>query len=133
MIPALHARIGYRGSSLLAFAVVDFIWAAYLIVGPAGGTQVWFGAILPIGFWAAMWIVVGVICAIYAFRRDDRHGFEAAICIKVVWSLGCLMGCVLGDVPLGAVGIWLGFAWFVWRISGWPEPRKISEDHPRDL
>lgn len=125
-------HVGYRGSSLLGFAVVDFVWAAYLVVGPPNSTREWFAAVVPIGWWAAVWALVGVVCAVFAFRHDDRHGFEAAIGIKVVWGLGCLIGWVMADVTLGAVGIWLGFAWFVWRISGWPEPRPVGEDRSRD-
>lgn len=128
----IRPHVGNRGSCLLAFAAVDVVWAVYLLTSPESATTRWFDAVIPIEFWAGVWVAVGLLCTIFAFRRDDHVGFVAAIGIKIVWGTGCLMGWALSDVPLGAVGIWTGFAWLVWRISGWAEPQVISEDQPRE-
>lgn len=132
MVRKLNTRVGNRGSCLLAFAAVDILWAIYLLTAPASATTAWFDAVVPIGIWAALWAAVGAVCLVCAFVEDDRFGYIAAIGIKIVWGLGCFIGWVMADVSLGAVAIWLGFAWLVWRISGWPEPPMIGEDRQRD-
>jgi len=132
VIHGFHRRIGYRDSFLAAFAAVDFVYAAWLLTGEPSGTTAWFDAVVPIHFWAAAWVAVGIVCLFHAFRDDNLPGFYAAISIKVVWGLGCLFGWVLGDVPLSSIGIWGFFAWSVWRLSGWPEPAPVGEDRDRD-
>lgn len=132
MILKLHRSVGYRGSFLVAFALVDFVYGIWLLTGPASGTTAWFNAVVPIAFWAVAWITVGSICLFYAFRRPSLPGFYAAISIKVVWGLGCLFGLFLGDVPLSSIGIWGFFTWAVWRIAGWPEPAEMGKDRDHD-
>lgn len=127
----LHPHVGNRGSCLMAFAALDFVYATYLVTS-SGSTQKWFNAVVPIACWAAAWAAVGALCLISAFRENDMIGYTAAIGIKVIWGLGCLIGWAMSDVTLGSVGIWLGFAWLVWRISGWPEAAPIGEDQGRD-
>lgn len=131
---AISKALGFRGSFLLAFAFIDLLYAASL-ANTAGtpidgnATYRWFAAVMPLGFWAAIWAAVGIVCATCAFLVDDRIGFIAAIGIKIVWASGSLFGCILGDVSLGAVGLWIGMAFVVWRIAGLPEPRLMNEDH----
>jgi len=96
-------------------------------------TYKWFGSIVSLSFWGALWAIVGLICVHHAFQHNDRFGFTAAIGIKVVWGLGSFAGWLMEDVQIGSVAIWLGLAGLVWIISGWPEPPTTSEDAPHDV
>jgi hypothetical protein len=127
-----HRHVGFKGSFLVAFALVDFVYAVWLLTGPPSGTSRWFDAVVAIHFWATAWAAVGGICLFYAFRRPNLRGFYAAMSIKVVWGLGCLFGWALADVPISSVGIWGFFAWAVWRIAGAPVTEIDDEDGPHE-
>jgi hypothetical protein len=132
---ALRQRIGRRGDCLLFFGSLDLVYAWGMFTATAeakgrNGTFLWVEEIIPLDVWAAVWMTVGVICVVEAFQRFDRVGFIAAIGIKVVWG-AILFGGWAADVfgwidystvTVGSVGIWLGLAGLVWRISGWAEP-----------
>lgn len=126
---SLRRSLGRRGDALLFFAVIDLAQAWTLWAGPAvvSPTYAWFASIMPLDVWAAFWATAGTVCLYHAFRHDDHFGFVAAIGIKVVWALGCAAGWVLADVTLIGAVIWVIFALFVWRISGWPEPGRGGE------
>lgn len=127
-------HVGFRGSCLLAFAFIDIVYSTSLVTAPpqtieTNATYRWFNAVLPLGFWAACWAAVAVVCTVCAFMDDDRLGFVAAIGIKVVWCLGSLAGWLISDVSLGGVGIWIGLAFLVWRIAEVSEPAIVNKDH----
>lgn len=135
-VRALQHLVGRRGAALLCFAVLDVTYAAGLAFpGPNGGgaTQRWFGAIMPLWFWALCWLAVATLCVVGAFWQHDRMGFIAAIGIKIWWGTLGLLGWLVEEVPVSAAGVWLGLAVLVMLISGWPEPEYhvIEEEAER--
>lgn len=123
----MRPHLGRRGKVLLFFGALDVVYAVSL-TAPAGEARrtaffVWLAGIAPLWAWAIAWGVVGVICLWQAFCRRDQIGYTAAIVLKVCWGLASLSGWLLGGVDRGYVSaaIWLGLAWLVWVISGWPE------------
>jgi PAS domain S-box-containing protein len=83
--------------------------------------------ILPLRVWGFVWITIGVVCLISAFRRRDSAAFAAAVSIKIAWALLSLGGWMLGDLPRGHVSavVWVGFAGLVAVIASWPEPTPM--------
>jgi len=124
----LWAGVGFRGSTLLFFALIDLALGLSLLAPPPptrlSETQRFVDATLPLPVWGLAWLAVAVTCAVYAFRRRDRVAFAAAIVIKVVWGLVALGGQIFGYLDRGWVGafIWLGMAGWVLVVSYWPEP-----------
>lgn len=121
-------RLGKRGRVLAFFGALDLIYAASL-AQPDNLTRSapmfrWLIEIAPLWTWSAAWGVVGAVCLWQAFCRRDRIGFSAAIAIKIVWGLVCLSAWLFGGVDRGYVSaaVWLGLAYFVGNIAGWPEP-----------
>jgi hypothetical protein len=123
---AFRHVVGRRGAALLCFAILDAVYAAGLVwPGPNGGgaTQVWFGSILPLWFWALWWLSATVVCTVGALnKRYDQAGFIAAISIKIWWGVLGLIGWIAGQVPVSAPAVWLGLSVLVMLIAGWPEP-----------
>jgi hypothetical protein len=121
-------RLGYRGRCLLFFALLDLVYGLSLVNPSPGARQtpllVWMAGIAPLWFWAAWWIVTGLVLLWYAFQHRDAAGFAAAIFLKIFWSLTCVAGWMLAGVERGyvACAIWLAAAALVWNLSGWPEP-----------
>lgn len=121
-------HVGKRGRVLLFFGALDAVYAASLTAPNAETRQapmfVWLAEIAPLWVWAAAWGGVGLACFVQAFCRRDGIGYAAAICLKIAWGILCLGGWLFGAVDRGYVSavIWLGLAWMVWVISGWPEP-----------
>lgn len=127
---SLRRRMGRRGDALLFFATIDLaqawtLWSGPQVVSP---TYAWFASIMPLDAWAVFWGLAGLTCLYHAFTHDDQFGFVATMGIKVVWALGSLAGWLLNGVTLLGAVIWVIFAAFVWRISGWPEEGHSSED-----
>ena len=124
----LRRRVGHRGSALLFFAVLDFVYCYSLLVPSRDArespTLKFLAAIVPLWAWAIAWGSVGVVCLAKAFRRRDQAAFALAIGIKVLWGLVSLGGWLIGDVDRGYVSaaVWLVFAAFVGIIASWPEP-----------
>lgn len=121
-------RVGKRGRMLFFFGALDVIYAVSL-TAPDETTRrtplfVWLAQMAPLWVWASSWGLVGVICLIQAFCRRDGIGFAAAIGLKIFWGGVCLGAWLFGGVERGYVYavIWLGLAWMVWVLSGWPEP-----------
>jgi predicted branched-subunit amino acid permease len=121
-------HVGKRGRALLFFGALDAVYALSL-ARPDAATRraplfVWLVEIAPLWVWSAAWAVVGVVCLWQAFCRRDRIGFAAAIALKICWGGVCLGAWLFGDVDRGYVSaaVWLGLAYFVANIAGWPEP-----------
>lgn len=121
-------HVGRRGRVLLFFGSLDLVYAVSLAL-PGAETRrnsmfIWLAGVLPLWVWAVLWAGVGVNCVAHAFRRCDRWGYAGATFLKVMWGLVCFGGWLLGGVERGYVSaaIWLGLAYLVWVLTGWPEP-----------
>ncbi|MEV0382434.1 hypothetical protein [Nonomuraea sp. NPDC050643] len=120
--------IGHRGTALLFFCLLDFVYGASMVLAPAETlatpAYVFLARLLPVPTWGAIWLGVGAVCLVQAFMRSDRLAFACASALKVGWGLVHLIGWIAVDLPRGyvAAAIWLAFAGFVQVISQWPEP-----------
>lgn len=120
--------IGRRGASLLFFAMLDFIYGYSLADPPAESAQStttrFIATVAPLSVWATLWIAVGLVCLICAFRVRDRLAFAAAVGLKVLWGGTFLVGWMIAGLDRGwlASAIWLALALFAFIISSWPEP-----------
>jgi hypothetical protein len=128
----VSGRLGRRGLSLLFFGVLDLIYAFSLANPDAESRKGSFltavAGLAPLWVWSVMWAIVGVLCLIHAFRRDDRIGWTGAIFLKVIWAATCLIAWIAGGADRGYVSaaIWAAAAGFVWVISGWSEAEGRS-------
>jgi hypothetical protein len=121
-------HVGKRGRVLLFFGALDLVYAVSL-AQPDETTRrlpffVWLAEIMPLWFWSAMWGGVGAVCLWQALCRRDSVGYGSAIGLKIGWGLVCLGGWLFGHVDRGYVSaaIWLGMAYLVSVVAGWPEP-----------
>lgn len=126
----LRYMIGRRGVVLLFLAILDFAYAIGLAFPNAesanNATSHFLTSVLPLDTWAAMWLVVGVLCLIHAFRRKDALGFAAAMFIKVLWAIMFFLGFLFAGVERGYLGaaVWGGFAALLGVIATWPDDLK---------
>jgi hypothetical protein len=110
---------------------VVYAWVMWMVgegKQPTNPTLQWFQEIFDLRIWAVGWVVVGLFCLFYATRTEDQPAFVLAIGIKVVWGMLSAAGWALGAISASSAAIWIGLAWLVWTIAGWPEP----EDHGKD-
>lgn len=121
-------HVGKRGRVLLFFGALDLIYAVSLAAPDtatrAGTLFGWLASIAPLWAWSVAWSTVGAILLWQAFCRRDQIGFAAAIGLKIFWGIACLGGWLFGGIERGYVSaaIWLGLAYMVSVIAGWPEP-----------
>jgi hypothetical protein len=121
-------RLGFRGAFLLFLAELDLVTALTLIFPTPRTLQtpiyVFLNLIAPLDIWGCLWGVTGMLCLVYAFRRDDAPGYAAAMFIKVLWAAMFLLSWAFAHVELGLLGmfVWVSFALVVGLISRWPEP-----------
>ncbi len=125
-IVGLWNKIGRRGTCLLVFAFLDFVFA-YSYLEPLAEYKrtaftLFIGALAPLWFWGLLWLVVGIACLVSAFMRADRWGFAGAAGIKVLWGVLYLIA-AFASVPRAWLGaaLWLAIAGWVGVISTWPE------------
>jgi hypothetical protein len=125
---AYWRRVGRRGSALLFFAVLDLIYSfsLYHPAPRAAATPafVFIAGIVPLWAWATLWLVVGLLCLVGAFVREDSFAWAAAMLLKVLWGSVFLTGWWLAGLERGWVSaaIWLCSAALVALLAGWPEP-----------
>lgn len=125
---SLRKRIGVRGDVLLALGVIDIAQAVSLIRGDPGASYDWFGSVIPLPAWAALWFSAAAVIIYHAFREDDHIGYVAAVGIKLVWGVGCFAAWLLADVTaLGGV-FWLMLSVVIWRVAGWLARVDLSEN-----
>jgi hypothetical protein len=121
-------HVGKRGRVLAFFGALDVVYAVSLAAPDATTRNTpffgWLGQIAPLWAWSLMWAMVGAVCLWQALCRRDGIGFAAAIALKICWGGVCLGAWLFGGVDRGYVSaaIWLGLAYFVSTIAGWPEP-----------
>jgi hypothetical protein len=126
----LLRKIGRRGSFLLFLGLLDVIYAYGLFraehAAARSQTQDAAARVLPLSVWAGLWLVVGLIVVFFAFRREDRVGFAAAVVIKVMWGVNMLIAWLLAGLHQGYLSatVWLSFALIAYLVSTWPEPAR---------
>lgn len=124
-----HWHVGRRGECLLFLFLLDVLYGLSLLRPPAGAqrsaTTRFLAEVMPLSWWALLWLAVGTACLAGAFRQSDRFAYAAAAALKVLWGTMFALGWLAGVVERGWVGavVWLAFALFVMRIASWPEPR----------
>ncbi len=119
------ATLGRRGTALLFFAVLDFVYAYSLWDPPErSALLVWYAHVAPLKAWAALWFGVGVVLLSQAFRRNDKLAFACAAFLKLLWGIVAAIGGLSGSLPRGYVSatIWICAAAWVGVIASWPEP-----------
>lgn len=135
----LGYQVGRRGYFLLFLALLDFVYAIGLAFPSAqarGNPTMRFldsaGSLLG---WGILWAVVGAVCLVFAFRKNDWPGFAAAMLIKMLWAVTFLLGWIFAGVDRGylSFAIWGAFALLVRLISTWPEgepdPKRARRKH----
>lgn len=129
--PQLRApgrRVGRRGAALLCWAWVDVMYGVGLVAADAATraspTLAWVGAIMPLRWWGAVWLIVAATLVVTAVTRMHTLGHTAAAGIKILWAVLMAGGWLAGEVPRGyvSVGIWGGAAALVLITAGWSEP-----------
>lgn len=124
-------EVGYRGRALLILGVLDLVYAIGLamVTFGIGGTRAtdFISRAMPPGTLAAMWLIVSILCFVYAFRTWDSIAWSATVFIKVFWGVLSGVGWIVGEIPRGyiVVVIWWAFASLIWLISRWPEPTVV--------
>lgn len=124
----LRARIGFRGDTLLFFAVIDVCYGLSMLFptdeARRSALARYVDHIMPLPVWGALWLAVAAICVWYALRAQDRVAFAAASLLKTLWGSVALLAWLAGDVERGWVSaaIWLVMAGWVTRVAYWPEP-----------
>jgi hypothetical protein len=128
----LVLRVGRRGFFLLFLTMLDFVYGWSLlnptVTSLSNPTSRFLVQMLPLGAWACLWLAVGVVCLVHAFRFNDAAGFAAAMALKVLWGLLFLFGWFLADVERGylSAAIWLAFAGLMALVVPWPDDLKVA-------
>lgn len=116
-------QLGRRGGALLCLGFLDlgYSWAVDASLTPQQkGVP---GLLLPWQAWAALWLVAGALCLVYAFRFRDRVAFSFAAAIKFAWGGVSLYRWIIGKDHTGWVSalLWVSLSILVLIISSWPE------------
>lgn len=121
-------HVGRRGEFLLFLVLLDLLYGLSLLrpgaAAQRSATTHFLIEVMPLPWWAVLWLAVGAICLAGAFVTADRFAFAAAAALKVLWGSMFLLGWLAGVVERGWVAavIWLVFAGWVMRLASWPEP-----------
>jgi len=127
-------KIGRRGTFLLFLTILDYIYAFSLVFPSPNSviqpTYSFLAAVLPLEIWAMLWAVVGTICLVYAFKKDDSPGYAVAMFIKILWAVIFLLGWLWADVDRGYLSatIWGAFAGVLGIIATWPDEIKMRHE-----
>ncbi len=127
MLARLVTRVGRRGTFLIFLSVLDAVYAISLF-NPApevarSASVRWVEQMAPLWVWGGLWAVIGGLCLVYAFKRQDRIGFGAAVLLKVLWGTIYLLGWAFVGLDRGYLStvIWLSLAVLTAVVSTWPE------------
>lgn len=121
-------RIGRRGAFLLFLALLDLIYGFSFMFPPQipayYPTYAFLSSIMPLEAWGLLWMGVGVICLIFAFKKYDAPAYAAAMFLKSFWAAVFLLGWMFVGLDRGWVSatVWGAFAAVLALISTWPEP-----------
>lgn len=125
-----RTHLGRRGAALLFFAILDLTFA-WSLLDPQATVLVRMAPLYrvvvqtaPLWVWGLAWGVVGLLCAIQAWRRRDAVAFAAVIMLKITWGGAIAAAGLLYGAPRAWISatIYFSLAAFVGVISGWPEP-----------
>lgn len=125
-----RTHVGRRGEFLLFLVLLDFLYGLSLLrpieEAQRSPSLHFLTEVLPLSWWALLWLAVGAACLVGAFARGDRFAFAAAASLKVLWGSMFLLGWLAGVIERGWVAavIWLVFAGWVMRLASWPEPAE---------
>lgn len=123
-------RVGRRGEFLLFLTLLDLLYGLSLLQpvpeARRSPTVAFLADVMPLSWWAVLWLAVGCGCLAGSFATADRVAFAAAAALKVLWGSMFLLGWWAGVVERGWVSavIWLVFAVVVVRVASWPEPAE---------
>lgn len=87
---------GRRGFALLVLAVfaatrgIAYLPSA-IPEAPPGALQL-ISAHFPLAVWACLWLATGVLCAVYAFRRNDSIAWGALVGMMLGWGAAYFLG-----------------------------------------
>jgi hypothetical protein len=114
-------RVGRRGAFLLFLAILDVVFASYLLNPPAGLPAQTY-PLLPGTVWGTWWAATGVVCIFGAFLKVDRVAYGLAALLKAAWGLRYAYLWYTGvSESWAAMTVWLVFAVTVLIVAGWPE------------
>ena len=140
MARRLTWRIGRRGAVLILFGIVYvFLGIGYMGPLPETTTDQLVLALnwgMPIQFWGACWLGVGILGLINAFYPPgkDSYGFITMGLMAYLWSAFLIVGWVQYQPPraliLGFLMASFGAALTI--IAGWAEPRGDVVRHRRN-
>lgn len=94
-------HVGRRGGVMLAFAYLDWMIADGLRTLPEQSRFVYQGAelLMPIEWWAWLWLAVSVLMLVQAFMKRDEWGYGVGTGIQVIWAIGLMLSAQVYDVP----------------------------------
>lgn len=126
----LWERVGRRGCFLGFLLILDLAYglslAAPVAAARQSATVKYIAHVFPLWVWAALWLAVGVACAVGMFVRRDAFAFASAMALKVGWGALFGVGWLLAGLERGWLStvIWWSFAAVIALISAWPEPPR---------
>ena|ERR1700744_447843 len=115
-------KVGHRGAFLMLFGIAVIFYGLAILFEPSG-FLIYPTFILPWHVWMWVWIGVGCVAMIGAFRRIDRLAFALAAASSALWSFRWFHVVYLAHSS-GAwttAITWLVIAGIVTIISTWPE------------
>lgn len=131
-------RIGYRGTTLLLLAAIDFAYGLTFIRTDPSQRLVnrYLEEAIPFatnqtsaGIWLVLWWTTGLFCLVNAFRRADRWGYAAAVMLKVAYVAAVVNAGVHGMPNATTRGVVWGFiaAWVMVEARRAEPHRDIGE------
>lgn len=137
MLQRVWRMIGRRGLTLIFVGVLDFVFAVNLLIIQNPNAVRVYGSILPLDWWAWIWIFAGVAAWGSAPLKKDRIGFAISSVIFSFWGWLSFLAWLRGEQPTGwaTAGFFLVITALIMIPSTWPEtislPKAvIGDDFP---